>query len=121
MKRELDPDVAASVEKVLTHLNLKHADTVLFLAKHAAEVPDVVGAQLRVADRDGVDLSVQQASGSTTVRLEFSAAIEAVPDLRLQIRGLLGEAREAAPDEPLTSLEEEIASGGGRARRAHER
>jgi Protein of unknown function (DUF2470) len=120
MKRELDRDIAVSVEKMLTHLNLKHADTVLFLARHATEAPDVIGAQLRVADRDGIDISVRQASGPTTVRLEFSAAIEAVPDLRLQIRGLLGEAREAAPHEPLTSLEEEIASGGGRARRAHE-
>jgi hypothetical protein len=56
---------------------------------------------------------VRAALGPTTPRLEGTAPINAASDLRLQLRGLLDEARGAAPDEPLTSLEEEIASHRG--------
>jgi hypothetical protein len=49
-----------------------------------------------------------------------SRAINAPPDFRRQLRHLLGNAREAAPNEPLTSLEEEIASREGWARHADE-
>jgi hypothetical protein len=118
MSRVLDPDEAKGVENVLRHLNRKHPDTVLFLARRAAGVSDALDAELQAVDRDGVDITVRQAQGSTTVRLDFPAPINAAPDLRLQLRGLLGTAREAAPDEPLTSLEEEIASGKGSTRHA---
>jgi uncharacterized protein DUF2470 len=108
--RALAPDVAARVGNVLKHLNGKHPDTVLFLARHAAGVVEAVDAELLDVDRDGLDIAVRQASGSSTARLQFTAAINAVPDLRLQLRGLLATARAAAPNEPMTSLEEEIPS-----------
>jgi putative heme iron utilization protein len=110
MSRELDPDVAASVQSRLQHLNRKHPGTVLFLARHAAGASDAVDAELLAVDRDGVDIEVRAALGSTTTRLEFTAPINAASDLRHQLQGLLAEARVAAPDDPLTSLEEEIAS-----------
>jgi putative heme iron utilization protein len=118
MSRALDPDAARSVENVLNHLNRKHADTVLFLARRAAGVSDAVGAEVVSVDRDGVDIAVRQAHGSTTARLEFSAPIDAAPDVRLRLRDLLGRARQAVPDEPLTSLEEEIAAAKRSARHA---
>jgi hypothetical protein len=110
MSRGLDPDIAAKVENVLKHLNRKHPDTVLFLARRAAAASDAIDAELVAVDRDGVDIAVRQPQGSSTVRLPFTAAINAVPDLKLQLRDILGNARAAAPDEPLTSLEEKIAS-----------
>jgi hypothetical protein len=118
VSRVLDPDVAAKVENVLRHLNRKHPDTVLFLARHAAGASDAIDAELVAVDREGVDIAVRQPPGSSNVRLQFTAAINAVPDLQLQLRALLGTARAAAPDEELTSLEEEIASHKGRKRQA---
>lgn len=119
MNRVLDSDVATRVQNVLKHLNGKHADTVLFLARHVAGASDAVEAQLFAVDPDGVDLAVRQALGSSTARLQFTAAINAVPDFQLQLRGLLATARAAAPDEPLTSLEEQIAFPQGQASKRH--
>ena len=116
MSRELDSDVAAMVQSRLRHLNRKHPDTVLFLARHVAGASDAVDAELLGVDRDGVDIVVRDGTGSTAARLEFGAPISDVPDLRIQLQGLLGKARHAAPDKPLTSLEAEIASGRGSAR-----
>jgi hypothetical protein len=119
MSRGFDSDVAARVEKVLKHINGKHADTVLFLARHAAGVSDAIEAKLLAVDPDGVDIAVRHPLGSSTARLQFTAAIDAVPELRLQLRVLLAKARAAAPDEPLTSLEQVIASPQGRASKLH--
>jgi hypothetical protein len=118
MSRALDADVARSAENLLKHLNRKHPDTVLFLARRASGVSDAVHAELLVVDRDGVDIAVRQAQGSTTARLEFTEPINAVPDVRLRLSDLLSMAPQVAPDEPLTSLEEEIASRKGSARHA---
>ncbi len=119
MNRVLDSDVAMRVQTVLKHLNGKHPDTVLFLARHAAGVSDATEAELLAVDPGGVDLAVRRAQGSSTGRLQFTAAINAVPDFQLQLRGLLATARAAAPDEPLTSLEEQIASPQGQASKRH--
>jgi Protein of unknown function (DUF2470) len=118
MSRELDADVAKTVENVVSHLNGKHADTVLFLARRAAGVTDAADAELRTVDRHGVDIAVRQPHGSTTVRLDVLAPINATSDLRLQLRRVLHKARQAAPVEPMTSLESEIASGKPSARHA---
>ncbi len=111
---------ATRLDNLLKHLNRKHADTVLFLARHAGGVSDGVAAELHTVDRNGVEIMVRQPQGSTTARLPFSERIDTAPDLRHQVRDLLAKARAAAPDEPLTSLELEMTSGGRRARRAHE-
>lgn len=119
MNRVLDSDLAKRIQTVLKHLNGKHADTVLFLARHAAGVSDAMGAELVAVDPDGVDLAVRQPLGSRTARLQFNAAINGVPDFQLQLRALLTTARAAAPDEPLTTLEEQIASPEGRDSKRH--
>jgi putative heme iron utilization protein len=89
VSRALDADVARTVENVVRHLSRKHADTVLFLARRAAGISEAVDTQLQVVDRDGVDIAVRQPHGSTTARLDFPAPINAVSDLRPQLRGLL--------------------------------
>jgi putative heme iron utilization protein len=119
MNRALDPDAAKRIQTMLNHLNGKHADTILFVARHAAGVPDAIGAELVAVDPDGVDLAVRNARASSIARLEFDAAISGVPDFQLQLRGLLATARSAAPDEPLTSLEEQIASPEGKSSKRH--
>jgi Protein of unknown function (DUF2470) len=118
MSRELDADVARHVDNLLKHLNRKHPDTVLFLARRGAGAYGAVEAEMVAVDRHGVDIAVRRAHGSTTARLEFAAPIDAAPDLRLRLRDLLDKARQAVPDEPLTSLEEEIASRKGPGRHA---
>ena len=118
MNEGLSSSVAVGVGNVLRHLNGKHPDVVLFLARHAAGASDAIDAALVAVDRYGVDITVRQETGSRTARLPFSAAIDAVPDLQRQLRAFLDQARAAAPDEPLTSLELLIAS---RASRPHRR
>jgi Protein of unknown function (DUF2470) len=119
MSREPNSGFASGVQKVVKHLNGKHPDTVLFLARHAASVSDAVEAELLAVDLHGVDIAVRQPLGSSTARLRFTAAIDAVPEFRLQFRELLNRARSAAPDEPLTSLEEVIASRQATGSRMH--
>lgn len=119
MTRGLNPNVDAGIQKVLKHINGKHPDTVLFLARHEAGASDAFEATLLAVDADGVDIAVQQPLGRSTGRLQFTSPIDAVPDFRLQLRSLLGKARAAAPDEPLTSLEQVVASPQGRASKSH--
>jgi putative heme iron utilization protein len=94
MGRALETDVVRNVENLLKHLNRKHPDTVLFLARRAAGASDAVDAEMVAVDRDGVDLAVRRAQGSTTARLAFAAPIAAAPDLRLRLRDLLSKARQ---------------------------
>jgi Protein of unknown function (DUF2470) len=119
MNQERNADVGAGVQKLLKHLNGKHPDTVLFLARHAAGASDAVEAELVAVHADGVDLAVRQPLGSSTLRLPFTTAIDTAPEFRLQLRGLLGKARAAAPEEPLTSLEQAIVSRQGRPSKVH--
>lgn len=110
MNRDTGTDITAESRNILRHLNGRHPDTVLFLARHAAGITDAVEAELVTANSDGVDIAVKRARGSSTCRLQFTEAIASMSELRLQIRGLMIAARAAAPQEPLTSLEEEMAS-----------
>lgn len=84
----------------------------MFLARHTAGITDALAAELAGADRDGIDISVKCARGSFMARLHFRQPITTAGELRPQLRGLLIAARAAAPQEPLTSLEEEMSTRG---------
>ncbi len=110
MNRDISTDFTAGAANILRHLNSRHPDTVLFLARHSAGIADALAAELVGADYEGIDMSVKRALGSSTGRLQFGQPITAAAELRPQLRGLLIAARAAAPQEPLTSLEEEMST-----------
>lgn len=94
------------------HLNQSYPDTVLFLARHAAGRPDAVEARLDSVTADELVLTVTAAGGTAVVRVPLSAAPGAAPDVRGRVRALLAVARQAAPGEPLTSLEKQVGPPG---------
>ncbi len=110
MSIELPTRVQTGAMNVLGHLTRDHPDTILFLARHLSGRPDSTGASVVAVDSDGVDLEVAGAAGPGTARLVFTSPISTVLELQRQVRGWLGAARAEAPDEPLTSLEHEMAS-----------
>ena len=105
----LSPELAIAAEGIFEHLNGNHADSVVFLAGHLVGRP-VVDAELVAVDAAGADLRVRDDEGDRTIRIDFSGPIDSTADLQGQLIGRLMEAREAAPDGPLTSIEAEIAS-----------
>lgn len=105
----LSPELATAAEGIFEHLNGNHADSVVFLAGHVVGRP-VVDAELVAVDAAGADLRVRDDEGHRTIRVEFSGPIYSTADLQGQLIGKLVEAREAAPDGPLTSIEAELAS-----------
>jgi hypothetical protein len=106
----------------LAHLNQRHPDTVLFLARHFIGDEQPTDAQLVGINGDQLVIGVTTTGGSRTVPLPLTAAVASRSELVDQLAAMLRAAREA-PDEPLTSLEVDIpaphAAGGGRHNRGH--
>lgn len=89
------------------HLNDRHPDTVLFLARQAAGRGDAVAAELTGLDEDGMTLSVTSGGGTEVVQVALPA--DSGVDLRGRFGALLRRTRAGAPDAPLTSLERQHA------------
>ena len=100
------------------HLNQRHPDTVLFLARHFVGDEQPTDAQLVGIKADQLVIEVTTTGGSRTVPLPLTAAVASRSELVDQLAAMLRAAREARPDAPLTSLEIDIsaprAAGGAR-------
>jgi hypothetical protein len=107
----------------LAHLNQRHPDTVLFLARHFVGDEHPTDAQLVGIKADQLVIGVTTTGGSRTVPLPLTAAVASRSELVDQLAAMLRAAREARPDEPLTSLEIDIpaphAARGARHDRGH--
>ena len=99
--------------RVLQHLNARHPDTILFVARYTLARPDLVAATLE--DIEGGDLlwSVTTATSQLSDRSHLTDAPSSAQGFREAFRTLLTAARAAAPGQQLTSLEADLA---GRAR-----
>ena len=100
----------------LAHLNQRHPDTVLFLARHLTGDEHLTDAQLRRIQGTQLLIEVTGTDGSRTVPLTLTTAAASRSELVDQLAAFLRAAREASPDEPLTSLELDVSGhyGGGR-------
>jgi hypothetical protein len=92
----------------LAHLNQRHPDTVLFLARHLIGDEQPTDAQLVGIKADRLLIGVTTTGRSRTVPLPLTAAVASRSELVDQLAAMLRAAREARPDEPLTSLEIDI-------------
>ena len=99
----------------LAHLNQRHPDTVLFLARHLTGDEQLTDAQLRRVQGMQLLIEVTRTDGSRTVPLTLTTAATSRSELVDQLAAILRAAREASPDEPLTSLELDVSGhdGGG--------
>ncbi len=71
-------DTTAKFDNFLKHLNNRHPDTVLFLARCIAGVPDALEALLLAVDADGIEVRVRDTQGSGSTRLRFTTSINTV-------------------------------------------
>lgn len=117
----MDPDgdrLARQSANLARHLNDRHPDTVLFLARHAAGRIGATSATVLAADATGLALSVESPGGADDRLLPFEPAT-GPGDVRQLVAQLLLATRAALPpgsNVPLTSLEAQhrSASGGHR-------
>ncbi|MEL6984115.1 MAG: DUF2470 domain-containing protein, partial [Actinomycetota bacterium] len=109
----LSPEVREQVELTLEHVNGNHADTVLFIARHHGDVPTATDAEAVDVDADGVDVNVVVDGETTSTRLRFANPVSTAPEVQGEVLAMIATAREMVGDaEPLTSLEEELATTG---------
>lgn len=94
----------------LTHLNQRHSDTVLFLARHLTGDPRMPAAELVDVHADQMVLRTGTPGELTTISVTLDSVVASRAELVAELQRLLLIARAATPDEPLTSLEADIAS-----------
>ena len=105
------PDVRRwSPRAFLSHLNQRHPDTVLFLARHLAGDPGMQVAELVDVHADQLVLRTGTPGQLVTASVPLGSVVGSRADLVAELRRLLLIARAAAPDEPVTSLEADIAT-----------
>lgn len=99
-----------SPQAFLTHLNQRHPDTVLFLARHLTGDSGMHFAELVDIHADELVLRTGTPGKFATVKFTLGSVVASRAELVTELRRILLIARAAAPDEPLTSLEANIAS-----------
>jgi NADPH-dependent ferric siderophore reductase len=99
------------LEELIEHFNANHADTVLFLVRHAATRDDAGDAEVIRIDRLGIDFDIVAGGAPDTARLEFPEPASTATEVHERVLRAVGEARAGVGDRvPLTSLEDELAS-----------
>lgn len=100
-------------EEYLEALNTEHDDAILFVARHLVDVGTATSARGVAVDLAGMEVELRGPDGTVRHRIDFP---EPLPDpawVNGAMMGLLGQARAADPDAPLTSVELEIADLNG--------
>jgi hypothetical protein len=88
------------------HLNQRHPDTVLFLARHAGGQIEATAAELLAVTEAGVTVATD--ASIEPVHIAFDEAASARGDVRSRLRRLLEVTRAATPDCPLTSSDRDM-------------
>ena len=104
--------LASDMENVVEHLEGHHADTVHFIATHAAPIgrDEATDSAIAALDPSGVTFRVTDGADQAERRVDFPAAVGSLPELQAQLFAMIHEARAAAPDHPQTSIEHELAT-----------
>lgn len=107
---------AWSPQPFLAHLNQRHPDTVLLLAQYLTGDPGLSAADLVDVEADQLTLRATAAGPPRTVTVSLPDPVASRAEFLTVLGCVLAYARAAAPAEPLTSLEADIAE---RSRGAH--
>lgn len=99
---DFEAAVDEDVRLVVEHVNESYPDTVALVAGWAGG-RDPADARIVDVDRRGMALAL---GGADTIRLEFAEPVAGAQSMRAQFLAQVTEARAAAPEGPLTSLEQ---------------
>lgn len=109
----LSPEVAAKVHEAVEHLNDHHRDTITFVARHASG-REVETATIGVVTAHRIRLELAVDGGAVSHDLVMDQRATSLDDFHGHLLGLLEQARAAAPDAPMTSIEQELAEAAER-------
>lgn len=104
----LPRDLAHEVDTVVDHLNADHGDAVTFLARHATGQGAARSATIDRIGSDHVRVTLELSDDAVAADLALRPFHD-VAGLREQLLAMLGSARRAQPDVPLTTIERELA------------
>jgi putative heme iron utilization protein len=99
---------ARQATNLARHLNERHPDTVLFLARYAAGHRQATTANLLSVDTDGITLTIDGSEQEVRVPFDTAIASSQTADARSRLRRLLEATRAANSGIPLTSLEKQF-------------
>jgi len=88
-----DP-IHAHRRDIISHMNADHADAMVLLARHFADVSGTAATMVGV-DRHGFEMSVLTEQGPRQVRLPFADDVNSPDEVRQSLIGMLREARAA--------------------------
>ncbi|MEM9204232.1 MAG: siderophore-interacting protein, partial [Actinomycetota bacterium] len=101
--------VTDELHHVLEHLEGNHGDTLVFIADATAtSAPWVEEVEVLQLDPGGMVLDLKWAHGNLHHDVTFENPLTSMVDFQGQLFGMLTLAREANPDAPLTSIEQEL-------------
>jgi putative heme iron utilization protein len=86
----------ADVDRIITHMNDKHADDLVCYAQVYAEVSPVDAARMTDIDAEGFDLEVDTGEATTAVRVDFDSPLDTAAEARSALVDLALEARKEA-------------------------
>jgi putative heme iron utilization protein len=76
------PLTAATIASICEHMNDDHAVALVTYARVFGKLPDARTARMTGIDAAGLDLEVETATGSHTVRITFDHSLEDAGDAR---------------------------------------
>lgn len=98
----IDEQIEAVALGIIDHVNGEHDDAVLLLAQVLGGRPDATAASVTAIDSRRVRLEVN----GDVLELAFSEPVTQVDEVSERLIALVAAARAAAPERPLTSIEE---------------
>ena len=99
----------AELAFVLESLEANHADTLLFVAtqQRRHDRDTFTEAAFAAIDRTGIDFRLSAPDGESVERIDFDADASSLHQVQGRFFELLTRARQAFPDDPVSSLEEQ--------------
>jgi NADPH-dependent ferric siderophore reductase len=107
---DIAAELAARAPDILYRLNVDFEDSVLFIGRALCGRPDAARAEVTTVDPVSATLVVSDADGDHEHRLPFGNAVTDVDQLTLELFAFVLQAREQAPDAPLTEAERAMQS-----------
>jgi heme iron utilization protein len=100
---------ADAVTRILGHMNEDHADSVLAYARHFGGRLSATAASLVGIDREGMDLSITEPSGQSSLRIRFTDTLTGATDAHHTLVAMSKEAAAVLAAAPASVPERAIA------------